>query len=222
MNVAGLLKALRAVGVSEKQLLDAVEIMEEERLAKGRAATAKWRNSKRNGDITHITHITPSLSPEKRKVSPDPSKETQPLSHPSTPSGVERARAGRIPPDYRPNLDAAVAEGLSRAQAEREASIFVDYFLAAPGEKGLKRDWAATWRNWFRRAAESSTGPPDGSRNRTHNRAGGNGHVRQSGSQQAIEELDRRAAERAARRKAAGEGDFFSGETIDASYVRRR
>jgi hypothetical protein len=31
---------------------------------------------------------------------------------------------------------------------------FVDYWRAQPGQKGVKVDWPATWRNWMRRAAD--------------------------------------------------------------------
>jgi uncharacterized protein YdaU (DUF1376 family) len=31
------------------------------------------------------------------------------------------------------------------------AENFRDYFLSAPGDKGLKKDWEATWRTWVRR-----------------------------------------------------------------------
>lgn len=30
---------------------------------------------------------------------------------------------------------------------------FVDYWIAQPGQKGVKTDWPATWRNWVRRQA---------------------------------------------------------------------
>lgn len=77
---------------------------------------------------------------------------------------VKRERGQRIPPDFQPDIPTAVAEGLSRAQAERESKKFVDYWLGVPGEKGVKLDWPATWRNWVRRKAEDlgvqSTGPP--------------------------------------------------------------
>ena len=35
-----------------------------------------------------------------------------------------------------------------------EADRFKDHFLAAPGQRGVKIDWFATWRNWIRRAKE--------------------------------------------------------------------
>jgi hypothetical protein len=29
--------------------------------------------------------------------------------------------------------------------------VFVDYWIAQPGQRGVKVDWEATWRNWMRR-----------------------------------------------------------------------
>jgi hypothetical protein len=34
---------------------------------------------------------------------------------------------------------------------ESVAAQFRDYWIAQPGEKGVKTDWLATWRNWCRR-----------------------------------------------------------------------
>jgi len=33
---------------------------------------------------------------------------------------------------------------------ELHTDAFLDHFRAAPGSKGLKLDWVATWRNWMR------------------------------------------------------------------------
>jgi DNA-binding transcriptional ArsR family regulator len=35
-----------------------------------------------------------------------------------------------------------------------ETKKFVDYYRGVAGQKGLKRDWTATWRNWIRGAFE--------------------------------------------------------------------
>lgn len=37
-------------------------------------------------------------------------------------------------------------------KAEHEA--FTDYWIAQPGQKGVKLDWDATWRNWMRNTAK--------------------------------------------------------------------
>jgi hypothetical protein len=40
----------------------------------------------------------------------------------------------------------------------RETEKFVDYWRAQPGQRGVKVDWPATWRNWMRRASEGAPG----------------------------------------------------------------
>ena len=42
---------------------------------------------------------------------------------------------------------------LAPAQVALEAEKFADHFWSAPGQKGVKRNWQATWRNWVRTAA---------------------------------------------------------------------
>lgn len=49
----------------------------------------------------------------------------------------------------------AFAVGLLNGRCETELAKFRDYWAALPGQKGVKTDWPATWRNWVRRAAES-------------------------------------------------------------------
>ena len=42
---------------------------------------------------------------------------------------------------------------LTPAEVALEAEKFADYFHSAPGQKGVKLNWRATWRNWVRTAA---------------------------------------------------------------------
>lgn len=44
----------------------------------------------------------------------------------------------------------ANAPNVGRAQHE----AFCDYWRAQPGQRGVKVDWPATWRNWMRREQE--------------------------------------------------------------------
>ncbi|GAP66817.1 hypothetical protein MBSD_n2132 [Mizugakiibacter sediminis] len=54
--------------------------------------------------------------------------------------------------DARPDIDA-------KAEVER----FRDYWVAQAGQKGVKLDWSATWRNWIRnaRGKPGATASPD-------------------------------------------------------------
>jgi hypothetical protein len=63
MNALGLIRAMQATGIDDAIILKAVIAAEEERLAKGRARTAKCRNNNRNRDVTNVTNVTsPAVS----------------------------------------------------------------------------------------------------------------------------------------------------------------
>ena len=47
--------------------------------------------------------------------------------------------------------DWAIAEGVPDQAARAEADRFRDYWLGVSGQKGVKLDWEATWRNWVRK-----------------------------------------------------------------------
>lgn len=45
--------------------------------------------------------------------------------------------------------------------AKLVADQFKDYWIAQPGQKGVKLDWEATWRNWVRNTNAPKTNPAD-------------------------------------------------------------
>lgn len=63
-------------------------------------------------------------------------------------------RGSRLPDDFVADLSEAARLGLSEADAIREADKFRDYWNSQPGQRGVKLDWQATWRNWCRSAVE--------------------------------------------------------------------
>lgn len=70
-------------------------------------------------------------------------------------SSVPPKRASRIG-DFQPDEAVGIELGLSPEQSRREAERFRDWALSAPGQKGMKQDWPATWRNWARRRADEN------------------------------------------------------------------
>jgi hypothetical protein len=77
-----------------------------------------------------------------------------------------RTRGTRIPDDF-----SATAEMIAWARKHtphvgaRETEEFIDYWQAAPGQRGVKANWLATWRNWMRREQkriEEQRGRPGG------------------------------------------------------------
>lgn len=79
-----------------------------------------------------------------------------------TPNGVSKKQRGtRLPDDWflpRAWGEWAQAEGFSAGTIRTEADKFKDYWIAQPGQRGVKRDWLATWRNWMRNSNGKRTG----------------------------------------------------------------
>jgi uncharacterized protein YdaU (DUF1376 family) len=75
---------------------------------------------------------------------------------------VSPKRGTRIEPDWQPSeIDRAYAasKGASPARIAREAEAFRNYWLGVAGEKGVKLDWPATWRNWILNGLERRPEP---------------------------------------------------------------
>jgi hypothetical protein len=75
---------------------------------------------------------------------------------------VNKSRRGtRLPDDWftEDMRDFARAEGLSDQQIARLSAEFTDYWRAVPGQKGVKLDWLATWRNNIRRKLDRGLRP---------------------------------------------------------------
>lgn len=75
-----------------------------------------------------------------------------------TSKSSSRKRGTRIPPNFAqtitPEMVAWATEHCPLVDGRRATAEFVDYWSGVPGQKGLKLDWNATWRNSMRRAQE--------------------------------------------------------------------
>lgn len=86
-------------------------------------------------------------------------KEKYPPASQGPPQPKPAARGIRLPSDWDPGQSGnafAEQQGLRNGRAVSELAKFRDYWAAQPGQKGVKADWQATWRNWVRKAAESA------------------------------------------------------------------
>ena len=70
--------------------------------------------------------------------------------------GKTVARGSRLPTDFSPDLNFASEAGIQDCQTEVDK--FSDYWKSQPGQKGVKTDWPATWRNWCRNAKKPIQG----------------------------------------------------------------
>ncbi|MCZ2158840.1 YdaU family protein [Bartonella sp. 220] len=63
-------------------------------------------------------------------------------------------RGCRLPDDFEPDYDFAIAEGLPPERVKVEMAKFRDYWKAKTGKDATKIDWQATWRNWIRNSKD--------------------------------------------------------------------
>jgi uncharacterized protein YdaU (DUF1376 family) len=69
--------------------------------------------------------------------------------NPSLPKS-RNLRGSRLSENWRlsPEDEAFARDGLTAEVVGIEAEKFRNHWISAPGQKGVKRDWSATWRNW--------------------------------------------------------------------------
>jgi hypothetical protein len=91
--------------------------------------------------IKNAPETPPDTDTEQRKKKPSKKESPPPV-----------RRGGRLPSDWMPK---------EHQEWKLELAKFRDYWAAQPGERGVKLDWDATWRNWIRRAQEKFPTPVD-------------------------------------------------------------
>lgn len=73
-------------------------------------------------------------------------------------------KGSRIPEGWKPGpefIEYAIGLGFTAHEAHMVGQDFYDYWVSAPGQKGVKLDWLATWRTWTRKeAARQDKQPP--------------------------------------------------------------
>ncbi|WP_273760015.1 YdaU family protein [Bartonella sp. ML70XJBT.G] len=104
------------------------------------------------------------------------SSETQPPLHeqenvPKKAKQVNTDRGCRLPADFEPDYDFALAEGLPPERIKIEIAKFRDFWKAKAGKDARKTDWKATWRNWVRKAIDDLEKTKN-----TNNNGGNNGN----------------------------------------------
>lgn len=86
------------------------------------------------------------------------SKDQQGSENDSLRSSTTSKRGTRLPDDWQPTEEMRQwfreQPFANAVNPVMETQKFVDYWRAQPGQRGVKLDWVATWRNWMRTAAE--------------------------------------------------------------------
>lgn len=128
----------------------------------------KEKREKRKETINTSFVVSPSLESltpavaETQTVAADAAPATANTSKPSR--RTRAARGTRLPDGWQP--DQALAEwtrtNAPAAANALEVERFRDYWQSIPGQRAIRVNWAATWRNWARKCQEQHTQPARG------------------------------------------------------------
>lgn len=110
------------------------------------ASTSDIPESKQTRSRTHPVPIPEEITPLPSGAGPSPGEPKQ-------------KRGSRLPDDWSPNRETLVKLGVEgHRNPEKHLAKFADYWRAAPGSRGVKLDWEATFRNWVRNENSGSRG----------------------------------------------------------------
>lgn len=122
------------------------------------AAVTRDRPSQSQPVTPPVTRTaTANQTPDTRHQTPEEKTGGEVRTAPAAAVAPSPTRGCRLPKDWRPGPEqrAFAAElGLVNGRFDSELEKFRDYWIAQPGQKGVRTDWTATLRNWLRRAAE--------------------------------------------------------------------
>jgi uncharacterized protein YdaU (DUF1376 family) len=110
------------------------------------AAEARWAAERERAANAHGN--APSIGqamPEQCPPTPTPAVKSKEKAGAAT-------RGTRLPKDWEPSAEDKAYAVERQVDWKKEAEAFKDWWIAAAGAKGVKLDWAATWRTWVRRA----------------------------------------------------------------------
>lgn len=107
----------------------------------GRASAERRKNSSATGgeQVLHGRSTTEQLTTNQQPLTNKPKRESQ--------------RGTRLPHDTKLTVEWIDFCRQQRPELDPQDVFagFLDYWVAQPGQKGVKTDWTATWRNWVRR-----------------------------------------------------------------------
>lgn len=125
-----------------------------ERESAGRRGGVESGKTRRNC-LKSNASVEANASSKREQIREEKSREEEK----ETPIGVSKKIGTRLPDDWMPDEVFARQEGLSATDVHREAEKFRDHWRGQSGQRGVKRDWAATWRNWVRNSVERRKRP---------------------------------------------------------------
>lgn len=122
------------------------------------AANQRWDAQKQKSQTNQRPDNAQAL-PEQCQSECQPEPEPDIKKEPK--GSLQKKRGTRLPDNWFLPLDWgqwAVDEGYTLDQIKDESDRFKDYWIGAAGQKGLKLNWFATWRNWVRNSKQRKAG----------------------------------------------------------------
>lgn len=168
----------RKAALSERAIQDAIKAL----VALGELRVEYNAGRRGTNMYTVIMHRTPAESAPPQNPHPAESAPTPPQNLPNTPAESapgtvsepssnrpsSSRRGTRLPENWKPSEELI---HWTRENAPNvgwiEVEKFNDYWHSVPGQRGVKTDWDATWRNWARRAASELPTMPGAGRKAT-------------------------------------------------------
>lgn len=97
---------------------------------------------------SHAVVMQEEIRRDKKRIdSHGESCDSQPVKDVQQKKGSRLSAEWQIPDDW---IAWATQQGIASQAARFEADKFRDFWIAKPGQGGVKSDWQATWRNWIR------------------------------------------------------------------------
>jgi uncharacterized protein YdaU (DUF1376 family) len=127
--------------------LDRQHLAHEARVKGGKITAAKrWGDASSNAQSNSSSNSSANSSPTRTASSNQNHNHnhTHILESESDKIVRSSSRGTRLPLDWNPRPE--------DGEDQKELEKFRDYWTAVSGQKGVKRDWDATWRNWLRNA----------------------------------------------------------------------
>ena len=153
-QIAAMLGELEQAGVFSRTRAGVIYSRKMTSMSK-KAATA--RNNGRKGGNPNLSKQTENIPLDKGEdntglKTQKPEARSQREKEEGKPSS-KKQRGSRLPKDWvlpQDWGDWALGEGWPEPVIRAEADKFRDYWHSIAGQKGVKLDWLATWRNWMR------------------------------------------------------------------------
>jgi uncharacterized protein YdaU (DUF1376 family) len=123
---------------------------------------AKAERNREVGKLGGRPKLNPSANPQETQVVSKHNPNQEPITNNHKPIDKNK-RGSRLPQDYclSKEWEKFCVDHRPELNPQKTFDNFKDHWIAQSGQKGVKLDWDATWRNWVRNTYAPKTNPAD-------------------------------------------------------------